>query len=102
MDSLGNSQTIAFEPPPSAVVEILDYLGPARFISKRAFKKDMHFHIRQCKPVDMHEFMHTFFFDDYIEETYGHFFNSMHIDILKNELGLDDGLEVDPIFIIDE
>ncbi len=67
--------------------QILDELGACRFINKRAFIKDMRFHIQQCKPKSQYEFLEIYEFDAYIFETYGGKIYELQ-QILLNEFGL--------------
>lgn len=67
--------------------QILDELGACRVINKRAFLKDMRFHIKQCKAQSQYMFLEAYGFDEYIFETYGRKIYELQ-QILLNEFGL--------------
>lgn len=66
--------------------QILDELGICRFINKRAFLKDMRFHIKQSRPDSQFMFLEAYRFDEYIFETYGTVYQLEQV--LAEELGL--------------
>lgn len=76
---------IEYENPP-ANNQILDQLYAPQVINKRAFVKDMRFHIEQCNPKSQYELLEVYGFDEYIFETYGKVY--MLEQVLAKELKL--------------
>lgn len=69
--------------------QVLDNLGSCQFINKRAFLKDMRFHIKKTRAKSQDEFLEAYEFNDYITETYA-FYRSIYQlpQVLANDLGL--------------
>ncbi|MCB0637797.1 MAG: hypothetical protein KDC54_14305, partial [Lewinella sp.] len=71
-DSLtGEWREVVPTPPPPKPAEILDYLQPFRFVDPSVFLEDMRFQLQQTSARTAAEFLHDYYFDEYISEVYG-------------------------------
>ncbi|MEZ4986882.1 MAG: Gfo/Idh/MocA family oxidoreductase [Saprospiraceae bacterium] len=58
-------------PPAPKPLEILDYLQPFYFTDRAAFFSDMRSHIQYSGATSSQQFLHEFYYDEYISEVYG-------------------------------
>jgi len=77
---------IAYDAPPKS--QILDQLGASRVINRKDFLKDLGFHIKLTEPASQYMFLDSYFFEDYIHETYGDVYQLRKL--LAEELNLPD------------
>ena len=82
-----NNHALAEKTTPA--YQILDILTPSLIINKRAFLKDMRFHIKKSRAKSQYEFLKVYQFSDYISDTFGYYHDIYQLEqVLANELGL--------------
>ena len=81
--------------------EILDYMGPPRFVNRRKMVKDLRFHLRLCKAPDLETFLNDFEYEYYIDQTYGILREYPDLmDVLTNDLKLNSKYKLEPVQIL--
>jgi len=68
--------------------EILDFMGPPRFIKRRHLVKDLRFHLKKSGAKDRETFLEEYEYEDYIWATYGALYGKDLDDVLKKDLKL--------------
>lgn len=68
--------------------EILDYMGPPRFINRRKLAKDLRFHLRRSDAPNIETFLEDFYYEEYIDDKYGYLQRSSLYSVLREDLGL--------------
>lgn len=68
---------------PMPIVEELDHLDKPHFVNKRKMKRDLRFHLKQCKAKDISTFLDDYEYESYIFEEYGVFFGGRLYLLLK-------------------